>query len=58
MTTYLRKLINLFNLNVVSTSNGKSSIVEEQLYSFLKFIFSFFLFYAITNEDVCFASIL
>jgi hypothetical protein len=48
-------------------SNGKSSIVEEQLYTFFfaffpkknrSFIFSFFLFFTITNEDVRFALIL
>ncbi len=51
----------------VSTSNGKSSIVEERLYLFFfaffpkkkrSFVFSFFLFYTITKEDICFASIL
>jgi hypothetical protein len=49
----------------VQTSNGKSSIVEERLYSFFfaflkkrSLVFSFFLFYTIRNEDVGFASIL
>jgi hypothetical protein len=39
-------------LQDVRTSNGKSSIVEERLYSFFfAFFSSFFLFYTITNED-------
>ncbi len=62
---------NFFNMKIklirrVPTSNGKSSIVEDRLYSFFfvffqkkrSFVFSFFLFYTIRNEDVCFASIL
>jgi hypothetical protein len=48
-------------------SNGKSSIVQERLYSFFFALFqnksnfsffSFFLFFTITNEDVRFDSIL
>ncbi len=47
-------------------SNGKSSIVEEWLNSFFFALlkktklcsFSFFLFFTINNEEVCFASIL
>ena len=51
-------------LQKISISNGKSSIVEERLHSFFfalkkkrSFVFSFFLFYSIRNEDVRFASI-
>ncbi len=50
---------------LVSTSNGKSSIVEERLYSFFVVpkqneasFFSYFLFLTINNEDVRFPSIL
>jgi hypothetical protein len=51
---------------LVLNSNGKSSIVEERLYSFFfaffpkkrSFVFSLFPFYTIINEDVRFASIL
>ncbi len=54
------------NVEGVESSNGKSSIVEERLYSFFFALFqkneasffSFFFFFAITNEDVRFASIL
>ena len=55
------------SLTSEETSNGKSSIVEERLYSFFfaffyikkrSFVFSFFLLYTIRKEDVRFASIL
>ncbi len=54
-------------MDIHTDSNGKSSIVQERLYSFffalfqnktnLRF-FSFFLFFKVTNEDVRFDLIL
>jgi hypothetical protein len=68
-TTCLKRSVNNKNKachnSTRGTSNGKSSIVEERLYSFFFALlqkneasfFSFFLFFIITNEDVRFASI-